>query len=111
MCVSRPGPLSPTPDLVTGQPVNLPPVNTDGWASIRQRTTTNLGSSTESTTTTVTLHDGLFEPALAPALVDRATVVDHTTGERYEVDGQPAPRGPFVAAALRQVSDMQEVQP
>jgi hypothetical protein len=109
--VTSPGAPAPEPDPVTGQPVDLPPSTTDGWASIRQRTTTNLGSSTEivgQQSTTVTLYNGLFDPVLRAALTEKSTVTDLTKGGRYEVEGDVADRGGFLAAALRRISDLQE---
>ncbi|MDQ3579510.1 MAG: hypothetical protein M3443_18325 [Actinomycetota bacterium] len=71
---------------------------------------TNLGSSSEiegtDTTTSVSLYD-LLIPTGYPPLTPATKVVD-AAGALYHVEGKPAPRRGYQAAALRWVSDRQE---
>lgn len=108
-------PSSSSSDPDTGNPIPGGIVETTCRAYLAQRPVANLSSAIEDNarqTTTVSLYTLLVPPGTP---VSSATQVVDEAGELYEVEGDPAPRRGlgrqvlYIAAALRRVSDLQEV--
>lgn len=83
------------------------------WCRLSQRATTNVSSATESggaSSFTTTLGDVLFPPG---TVVSAKTVLTDIGGElgvpggKWQVEGKPAVRRPFISAALLFISDLQ----
>lgn len=92
--------------------MQLPPTEVpDQPAHFAQRSTQNLGSAIESDVVTVALADLLLPPGTVVSekteAVDTYGVVG-SAGSVWRVEGRPAKRPGYLAAAARWISDMQE---